>query len=126
MLLKLQISQYQAALAVSAMYPQQNLRLSQVVMKIAKYLLDFTGMLMASKQWGYYSFSGGSDNRIVSLNFPMSFSSSCYAILINEASANTETQWINGLAVTAKTKSGFSFKIGFSQNSALHMIATGK
>ena len=77
-------------------------------------------------QWGYYSFSGGSDNRIVSLNFPMSFSSSCYAILINEASANTETQWINGLAVTAKTKSGFRFKIGFSQNSALHMIATGK
>lgn len=87
---------------------------------------ELIGLPPVGKQWGYYSFSGGSDNRIVSLNFPMSFSSSCYAILINEASANTETQWINGLAVTAKTKSGFSFKIGFSQNSALHMIATGK
>ena len=52
MLLKFQISQYQAALAVSVMYPQQNLRLSQVVMKISKYLLDFTGMLMASKYNG--------------------------------------------------------------------------
>lgn len=87
MLLKLQISQYQAALAVSAMYPQQNLRLSQVVMKIAKYLLDFTGMLMASKQWrvlpsGYYY------NNDITVDYPLAFPSAVWGIVITPHDTN--------------------------------------
>lgn len=72
---------------MSAMYPQQNLRLSQVVMKIAKYLLDFTGMLMASKQWrvlpsGYYY------NNDITVDYPLAFPSAVWGIVITPHDTN--------------------------------------
>ena len=69
--------------------------------------------------------SSGGSNRTQVFTFPLAFPASCNSILVNEFSQTGSTEWINSLAVYAKTKSSFTVINGQTQSCNVHMIAAG-
>lgn len=68
-------------------------------MKIAKYLLDFTGMLMASKQWGFKQSAG----QTTSIDFPIPFTTNDYTIVVCQG-MNVTNEWGANYYVLVGTK----------------------
>ena len=76
-------------------------------------------------QWGMYFMNSGGGNRTQVFNFPLAFPASCNSILVNEFSQYGTSEWINSIAVYAKTKSSFTVINGQTQSCNVHMIAAG-
>ena len=84
--------------------------------------LFVTGLALATKQWGKYTDSN-TNNRTVTINFPLAFSSGCYSIASTEIYRRDESDY----QVCIKSMSTTSFSIAIDDwSKGFYYIAVGK
>lgn len=78
-------------------------------------------------QWGAYSWSAnGGENQKEKFSFPVSYTSSCFAVVVQDKEKSDGGTWKNSISAFITSKSQFEISIAYGEAGKIFMISCGK